>query len=45
MQKEMVIRTSKPYYLRVFVDEWMDGGFLSQLKQKLKERRDGGERE
>ena len=41
--KEMVISTSRPYYLRVFVDEWMDGGFLSQLKQKLKEGKDGGE--
>ena len=43
MQKEMVISTSRPYYLRVFVDEWMDGGFLSQLKQKLKVGKDGGE--
>ena len=33
MQTEMAIKTSKPYYLRMFVDE---AGFLSQLKQRLR---------
>ena len=33
---------SKPYYLRMFVDE---ARFLSQPKQRLKEGRDGGGRE
>ena len=42
MQTEMVIKTSKPHYLRMFVD---GAGFLSQLKQRLKEGRDGGRRE
>ena len=42
MQTEMAIKTSKPYYLRMFVDE---AGFLSQLKQRLKKGRDGGGRE